>query len=85
MLSLISSNIRNALVPSSKMRALDMFLALACHLTDEAKLDRLVPYVVDLLHDESSTVRAAAIRTLVQVVSLASTPSQPNETDPPFV
>ena len=44
-------------------------LALAVHLTDEAKLDRLVPYVVDLLHDEAATVRSAAVRALTQVVS----------------
>lgn len=48
---------------------MDVFLALACHLTDEAKLDRMVPYIVELLHDESALVRAAALRTLMQVVS----------------
>ena len=39
------------------------------HLTDEAKLDRLVPYIVDLLRDDAAVVRAAALRTLLQVVS----------------
>jgi len=34
-----------------------VFLALAVHLTDEAKLDRMVPYIVDLLHDEAAVVR----------------------------
>ncbi|KAG8916382.1 Serine/threonine-protein kinase [Tulasnella sp. 417] len=71
-LSLVTANIRNATLPSSKLRCLDLLLALACHLTDEAKLDRLVPYVVDLLHDDSPSVRAAAIRTLVQVLILVS-------------
>lgn len=47
-----------------------MFLALCCHLTDEAKLDRMVPYIVDLLHDEAAIVRAAGLRTLMQVVSM---------------
>ena len=47
---------------------MDVFLALSCHLTDEAKLDRMIPYIVDLLHDESAYVRAASLRTLVQVV-----------------
>lgn len=47
---------------------MDVFLALSCHLTDEAKLDRMVPYIVDLLHDEAPIVRAAALRTLLQVV-----------------
>lgn len=39
------------------------------HLTDEAKLDRLVPYIVDLLRDDAAVVRAAALRTLLQAVS----------------
>ncbi|KAG8960407.1 Serine/threonine-protein kinase [Tulasnella sp. 419] len=72
MLSLVTSNIRNCSLPSSKVRALDVLLALAGYLTDEAKLDRLVPYVIDLLHDDSVLVRGAAIRTLVQVLMLVS-------------
>ncbi|KAE9405511.1 hypothetical protein BT96DRAFT_988303 [Gymnopus androsaceus JB14] len=51
-LALVTANIRNCSLPSSKVRALDVFLALSSHLTDEAKLDRMVPYIVDLLHDE---------------------------------
>lgn len=71
-LALLTSNIRNCSLPSSKVRALDVCLALSAHLTDEAKLDRMVPYVVDLLHDEAAIVRLAAVRTLVQVVSEVS-------------
>jgi phosphoinositide-3-kinase regulatory subunit 4 len=52
-----------------------VFLALSCRLTDEAKLDRMVPYIVDLLHDDAATVRSAALRTLMQVVGLC--PSLP--------
>ncbi|KAH7106720.1 ARM repeat-containing protein [Auriculariales sp. MPI-PUGE-AT-0066] len=76
-LSVVCANIRNCVRPSSKLRALDTLLALSSHLTDEAKLDRLVPYVVDLLHDEAASVRAGALRTLVQVLMLitAITPS----------
>ncbi|KAF8607280.1 ARM repeat-containing protein, partial [Ceratobasidium sp. AG-I] len=76
-LSLVCSNLRNCTIPSSKLRTLDLMLALAVHLTDEAKLDRLVPYVVDLLHDEAATVRSAAVRTLTQVLMLVAviTPS----------
>ncbi|KAG9081090.1 Serine/threonine-protein kinase [Ceratobasidium sp. 370] len=76
-LSLVCSNIRNCTIPSSKLRALDLLLALAVHLTDEAKLDRLVPYVIDLLHDEAAAVRAASVRTLTQVLMLVAviTPS----------
>jgi len=69
MLSLLSANIRNCQLPSSKVRALDVFLALCPRLTDEAKLDRMVPYIIELLHDEAALVRIAALRTLFQVVS----------------
>ncbi|KZV87785.1 ARM repeat-containing protein [Exidia glandulosa HHB12029] len=72
-LALICANLRNCARPSSKLRALDTLLALSSHLTDEAKLDRLVPYVIDLLHDDAAIVRAAALRTVVQVLMLIST------------
>lgn len=67
-LALVTANIRNCTLPSSKLRGLDILLALSSYLTDEAKLDRMVPYVVDLLHDDAAIVRAAAMRTLMQSV-----------------
>ena len=69
MLSLVSANTRNCHLSSSKIRALDVFLALCHRLTDEAKLDRMVPYIIELLHDEAAITRIAALRTLFQVVS----------------
>ncbi|PPQ92492.1 hypothetical protein CVT25_010325 [Psilocybe cyanescens] len=76
-LALVTANIRNCSLPSNKVRALDVFLALACHLTDEAKLDRMVPYIVELLHDDAALVRSAALRTLMQTLMLVTviTPS----------
>ncbi|TFY67174.1 hypothetical protein EVJ58_g1791 [Rhodofomes roseus] len=76
-LALVSANIRNCTLPSSKLRGLDVLLALSPYLTDEAKLDRMVPYVVDLLHDDAAIVRAAAMRTLMQILMLVTviTPS----------
>lgn len=67
-LALLTANIRNCSLPSSKVRALDVFLALSPYLTDEAKLDRMVPYIVDLLHDDAAIVRGAALRSLIQTV-----------------
>ncbi|KAG6877788.1 hypothetical protein C0993_003882 [Termitomyces sp. T159_Od127] len=76
-LALVTAHIRNCHLPTSKIRAFDVFLALACHLTDEAKLDRMVPYIIELLHDEVAIVRSAALRTLMQVLMLVTviTPS----------
>ncbi|KAI6038614.1 hypothetical protein EDC04DRAFT_2896147 [Pisolithus marmoratus] len=77
LLSLLLANIRNCSLPSSRLRALDILLALSSHLTDESKLDRAVPYVVELLRDEAVIVRAAAMRTLMQILMKVSviTPS----------
>jgi len=67
-LALVCANIRNSSLPSTKLRALDILLALSINLTDEAKLDRLLPYVTELLHDDTPVVRAAALRTTLQVL-----------------
>lgn len=45
-----------------------MLLTLSTYLTDEAKLDRLLPYVMELYNDEAPVVRAAALRTALQIV-----------------
>jgi phosphoinositide-3-kinase regulatory subunit 4 len=68
-LTTICSLIRNAIYPSSKLMALDILLALSEHLADDVKLDRLVPYVISLLSDDTALVRASALKTLTQVVS----------------
>lgn len=74
LLSLVLANIRNCSLPSSRIRALDVLLALCAHLTDESKLDRAVPYVVELLRDEVAAVRAAAVKTLMQIVGVVPFP-----------
>ncbi|GAA5934969.1 ubiquitin-binding serine/threonine protein kinase VPS15 [Sporobolomyces koalae] len=70
LLSLICSNLRNCLRPSSILRALEPLLALNRYLTDETRLDRLVPYLVSLLSDEESVVRSMALRVLTQTLML---------------
>jgi phosphoinositide-3-kinase regulatory subunit 4 len=67
-LSLVCANLRYCTVPSSRLRGLDILLAISQYLTDEAKLDRLIPYVVDLTQDDAASVRAAALCTILQVV-----------------
>lgn len=67
-LSLICTSMRNCVRPTSVVRALDILLAISGYLTDETKLDRMLPFVVALLQNDSATVRAAALRTLTQIV-----------------
>ncbi|KAN0061416.1 Serine/threonine-protein kinase [Thecaphora frezii] len=68
-LSVILANLRNCSRPSSKCHALDLLLHLSSQwLTDETKLDRVIPFVISLLDDETVTVRMAAIRTCTQLL-----------------
>ena len=70
-LSIILANVRNCVRPSSKCHALDIILHLASRwLSDETTLDRVIPYVVSLLDDESPQVRLAAIRTCTQLLMM---------------
>lgn len=70
MLSLICANIRNCTRPATIIRALDMLLYLSRLLTDETKLDWLVPYIVVTLSNDAPTVRVLAIRTLTETLRL---------------
>ncbi|EPQ31567.1 uncharacterized protein PFL1_00900 [Pseudozyma flocculosa PF-1] len=68
-LSVILANVRNCRRPSSKCHALDLLLHLSSRwLTDETKLDRVIPFVISLLDDEAVTVRMAAIRSCTQLL-----------------
>ncbi|KAJ8663211.1 hypothetical protein O0I10_001388 [Lichtheimia ornata] len=77
-LSFVCSLLRNASFPSSKLKALDILLALAEHLPDDVKLDRLVPYLMTLLSDDAALVRANAIKTLTQVLCMVESISPIN-------
>ncbi|KAI9279542.1 hypothetical protein BY458DRAFT_584681 [Sporodiniella umbellata] len=70
LLAFVCSLIRNTLYPSSKLKALDILLALAERLPDDVKLDRLVPYLMCLLTDDSALVRANSIKTLTKVLCM---------------
>ena len=70
-LNLIVSSMRNTARASSRTRACDVLLAFSERLTDEAKLDRVLPYLMTLLKsDETDLVVVAAIRTITQLLQL---------------
>jgi phosphoinositide-3-kinase regulatory subunit 4 len=60
------------------VKACDILLAFAEKLPDEAKLDRILPYVMLLLNDSSETVRVAAIRTLTRLLAMVQVVSPVN-------
>lgn len=68
-LALVVASLRNTARAVSRTRACDLLLAFAERVTDEAKLDRILPYVVSLANDRTDIVKAAAIRTMTQLVS----------------
>ncbi|SNX82431.1 related to VPS15 - ser/thr protein kinase [Melanopsichium pennsylvanicum] len=77
-LSVILSNVRNCIRPSSKCHALELLIHLSTRwLTDETKLDRVLPFIIALFDDPSSQVRMTAIRSCVQLLMLVKivTPS----------
>ena len=67
-LTLVVSSLRNTARSTARVRACDLMLAFAERITDEAKLDRVLPYVVALLNDRADIVKIAALRTLTQLV-----------------
>ena len=70
-LSLIVSTIRSTAHPHVKVEACDILLALSERISDESKLDRVLPYLITLLSDEVAIVRASALRTMTQLVTIS--------------
>ena len=66
--NVVISSLRSTARASSRLRGCELLLAFGEHLTDEAKLDRILPYAVALLDDEVVAVRIAALRTVTQLV-----------------
>ncbi|EEP75481.1 hypothetical protein UREG_00327 [Uncinocarpus reesii 1704] len=77
-LTLVVSSLRNTAKSSARVKACDILLALAEKLPDEAKLDRVLPFVMLLLNDRSDVVKVAAIRTLTQLLSMVEVVSPVN-------
>lgn len=67
-LTLVVSSLRNTARSRARVRACDLMLAFAERITDEAKLDRVLPYVATLLNDRADIVKIAAVRTMTQLV-----------------
>lgn len=56
-LTLVASSLRNTARATARIRACDLVLAFAERITDEAKLDRVLPYLIILLNDKSEIIR----------------------------
>ncbi|KAI5198419.1 ARM repeat-containing protein [Aureobasidium subglaciale] len=77
-LNVVISALRTTARASSKIRGCELLLALGERLTDEAKLDRVLPFAIALLEDESENVRMAALRTITQLLTIVTVLSPMN-------
>ncbi|KKO97641.1 hypothetical protein THAR02_10253 [Trichoderma harzianum] len=70
-LTLVVSAMRTTARAASRIRACDLLLAFAERLTDEAKLDRVLPYLMTLLRkEETDMVLVTVIRAVTQLLQL---------------
>ena len=77
-LGVITSSLRSTARSSARLQACDLFLAFAEHISDEAKLDRVLPFVVTLVDDRSDVVKITALRTMAQLMSMITSTSPVN-------
>ncbi|XP_071037345.1 phosphoinositide 3-kinase regulatory subunit 4 isoform X3 [Parasteatoda tepidariorum] len=68
--SLLTSLLRALKHCSAKLNALDVLKIMACYLSPDVILDRLLPYLVYLAKDKYPKVRVAVIQTLTECLSL---------------
>ncbi|CCG81606.1 putative Protein kinase [Taphrina deformans PYCC 5710] len=68
-LSILLTGLRNTTRTASRIRACETIVALSDKISDEAKLDRVVPFFVDLLTDDAPEVRSNALWSLAEVLS----------------
>ena len=57
---------------------MELLLAFSERLTDEAKLDRVIPYVAQLLTDKSEQIRITALRSMTQILAMVNVVSPIN-------
>jgi phosphoinositide-3-kinase regulatory subunit 4 len=67
-LTIVTSAFRSTARSTARVRACELLLAFSERITDEAKMDRVLPYLMSLLHDTSDICRVAALRSLTQLV-----------------
>ncbi|KAF2238845.1 phosphoinositide 3-kinase regulatory subunit 4 [Viridothelium virens] len=77
-LTLVVSSLRSTARASARVRACELLLAFAERLTDEAKLDRVLPHLVELMRDPVDAVKIAALRSVTQLLDIVTVASPVN-------
>lgn len=78
LLNVVTASLRSTARATSRVRACELLLAFAERLPDEAKLDRVLPYIMPLLEDTNEMVLVAALRTITQLLALVTVASPVN-------
>lgn len=65
--------LRNLINPKNKERCLEMILILSQYISDTNKLDRVLPFVMFMVFDENSNVKALAIKVTAQLLLITET------------
>jgi phosphoinositide-3-kinase regulatory subunit 4 len=69
-LTLVEVSLRSTARATARLKGCELLLAFAERVPDEAKLDRILPYLIDLLgEDTTDIVKSAALRSITQLVS----------------
>ncbi|KAF4555561.1 Protein kinase domain-containing protein 29 [Elsinoe fawcettii] len=76
--NIVIASLRSTARATSRLKGAELLLTFGEHLTDEAKLDRVLPYAMALLEDDVPAVRMAALRTITQLLSLVTVLSPMN-------
>ncbi|KAF2148988.1 protein kinase WD40 [Myriangium duriaei CBS 260.36] len=76
--NIVIASLRSTARATSRLKGCELLLTFGEHLTDEAKLDRVLPYAMALLEDPVSAVRIAALRAITQLLSLVTVLSPMN-------
>jgi phosphoinositide-3-kinase regulatory subunit 4 len=77
-MNIVVSSMRNTSKASARLKACELLVAFAAHLSDEAKLDRVLPYVVGLLQDKSDAVRVASLKAMTSILQMVQVVSPIN-------
>lgn len=85
-LQLVTATVRHVQRPASKLVALKMLRCLANYSSDEARLQRIVPVTVSLLHDQDALVRATSVQVLTSTLEIIkSFPPSDSQIFPQYV
>lgn len=67
-ISYISHGLRHIASSTTKLRCIEMLAAFSQFLSDENKIDRVIPYLVTCFEDDYSNVQALAVQSISQVL-----------------